>query len=77
MAPRELTVEHTLADHHLESKVVAHCDACRHVARLDTWSLGLRLGWDAPMREVEGRLRCTACGSKRCRLTVQPWRSRR
>ena len=75
--PRPLTLTDTLADHHTLSRVSAQCEACRHVALLDTWALGVRLGWDVPLADVESRLRCGRCGAKRCRLAVSLRRSSR
>jgi hypothetical protein len=75
--PRPLTLTDTLADHHTLSRVTAHCESCRHVSPLDTWSLGVRLGWDVPLAEVEAKLKCGRCGAKGCRLTVSLRRSSR
>jgi ribosomal protein S27AE len=75
--PRPLALTDTLADHHTLSRVTAQCGECRHVAPLDTWMLGVRLGWDVPLSEVEARLRCGRCGGKQCRLSVSLRRSSR
>lgn len=68
--PRPLDLTDTLADHHVMSRVAATCASCGHVATLDTWSLGVKLGWETPLVEVEARLKCTRCGAKACRLVT-------
>jgi hypothetical protein len=75
--PRPLTLTDTLADHHVLSRVGAVCDACGHAAPVDTWSLGVRLGWETPLKDVEAKLRCTRCSAKRCRLVTNLRRSSR
>jgi Zn finger protein HypA/HybF involved in hydrogenase expression len=75
--PRPLTLTDTLADHHVMSRVSARCTACGHVAAIDTWGLGVKLGWETPLTEVEKKLRCTRCSAKECRLVTGLRRSSR
>lgn len=75
--PRPLTLTDTLADHHVMSRVTARCMACAHVGVIDTWSLGVKLGWETPLTEVESRLRCTRCRARQCKLSTSLRRSSR
>ncbi len=68
--PRPLALTDTIADHHAISRVTANCAVCGHVSVLDTWVLGTRQGWDLPLSELAGRLRCSSCGARACRLAV-------
>jgi hypothetical protein len=38
------------------------------VGRLRPFELAMKYGWDVEMQHLERRLRCTACGSRRCQL---------
>jgi hypothetical protein len=75
--PRPLTLCDSLADHHVLSRVSAHCQTCGHYAVLDTWSLGVRLGWETPLGELEAKLRCSRCSARPCRITTHLRRSSR
>jgi hypothetical protein len=41
---RPLTLTDALADHHGMSRVSAICASCGHVATVDIWALGVKLG---------------------------------
>lgn len=75
--PRPLTLTDTLADHHSLSRVSAHCLACGHSVVLDTWTLGVRLGWDVPLVDLAQRLRCTRCNARGCRVATSLRRPQR
>lgn len=41
---------------------------CRHFARLIPLKIAQKLGWQVSLDEIERRLRCRRCGSRRCEL---------
>jgi hypothetical protein len=48
------------------------CSACAHERQTYPNLLAHLCGWDAPLRSVEHRLRCSKCGKKRCQIRAVP-----
>ena len=46
--------------------VEAECEWCRHRAQLDVGPLIEKLGWDAEMRRLQEKLKCSVCGWHIC-----------
>lgn len=69
--PRESTTLKDLDD--AGQDVTARCDACQHVAHVDTiiWELFAARGRAMTLEAAAARFRCTACGV-RGRVTLTP-----
>ena len=53
----------------------AACRACSHRASLSSVELAQRLGYDFPLPDLKGRLRCSKCGKRQVDVTaVEPAR---
>lgn len=51
------------------------CNACQHADTLDLAALIERLGPDFVGVDLNGRLRCTRCGSRRTAIQIYPLRN--
>lgn len=70
----------TLADYSEAHDLTASCEdrQCGRRARLDYEDLAARYGWELRVKELERRIRCSACGglatlSVRARSQTRPW----
>ena len=53
----------------------AACRSCSHRASLSSVELAQRLGYDFPLPDLKGRLRCSKCGKRQVDVTaVEPAR---
>jgi hypothetical protein len=59
-----------LADWRNGYALVIGCRSCKHTRRAEPQSLARLLGWDVPLIEVMGRLRCSNCYAKDCEIQV-------
>jgi hypothetical protein len=50
------------------------CSSCGHERHAYPKSLANLLGWDAPLGEIEKRMRSSKCNKRACKLRVLPQR---
>jgi len=57
-----------LSDEFGQYLLVITCSGCDHERRAYPNLLAHLCGWDATLADLEKRLRCSKCGSKRCQI---------
>lgn len=60
-----------LSDRFGDYVLIMTCRKCKHSRRSAPHSIARLLGWDAPLRVVAARLRCSNCGAKDCEITTE------
>lgn len=60
-----------LGDRFGDYVLVITCRQCKHGRRTEPHALAKLLGWDATLKKVAGRLRCSNCGAKDCQVTPE------
>jgi len=52
--------------------MLGYCDACGRSRWIDLYALAAKLGRSFPIAQLNGKLRCDQCGSKRLSITISP-----
>ena len=60
-----------LSDRFGDYVLVITCRNCKHGRRTEPHALAKLLGWDASLKEVSARLRCSNCGAKDSQVTAE------
>jgi len=60
-----------LSDNFGQYLLTLKCD-CGHTRTAQPQTLAALAGWDALLLDVVRRLRCSKCGTRRCKATVRP-----
>jgi hypothetical protein len=61
-----------LADEFGQYILYLKCESCHHERRTTPHLLAHLCGWDAKLTAVTRRLRCSACGEKKCTARALP-----
>jgi hypothetical protein len=61
-----------LSDEFGQYLLVLTCASCAHERQSYPKTLAHLCGWDAPLQQLEKRLRCSKCGKKSCRIRAVP-----
>jgi hypothetical protein len=61
-----------LSDEFGQYTLTLTCSACGHERTAEPNTLGRLCGWDALLKDVAKRMRCSRCGKKRCVLEAFP-----
>lgn len=67
---RQPTIE-KLGDRFGDYVLVITCRKCKHGRRTEPHAIAKLLGWDASLKTVEMRLRCSNCSAKDCQVTAE------
>lgn len=59
-----------LSDEFGQYRLLLSCTACGHARSAEPRTLGRLCGWDALLKDVARRLRCSKCGAKGGSLTA-------
>jgi hypothetical protein len=60
-----------LSDRFGDYVLVITCRQCKHGRRTEPHALAKLLGWDASLKLVAARLRCSNCGAKDSQVTAE------
>jgi hypothetical protein len=52
--------------------LILRCEACGHERRTVPRTLAGICGWDARLKDVTRRLRCSKCGERKCTARALP-----
>ncbi len=55
---------------HRDGIVSVSCPACHHERNMPAAALARIIGWDTPLSAALRRLRCSACGARRARVSI-------
>jgi hypothetical protein len=71
MPPRKPPIVLKLSDHGGQYVLTIKCP-CGHARSAQPQTLAGIAGWDATLKSVVQRLRCSRCGARKCSVTVRP-----
>jgi hypothetical protein len=71
MPPRPPLTVTRLSDHFGQYVLILKC-ACGHSRTANPRTLARLAGWDATLKDVVSRLRCSQCGKRTCSASVRP-----
>jgi hypothetical protein len=70
MPPRPPLTVTRLSDHFGQYVLILKC-ACGHTRTANPKTLASLAGWDAALKDVVRRLRCSQCGKRTCSASVR------